>query len=124
MIAAHSELLRKFTELAFDESAEMRWEEARPGATPNAARPARWASRTRSATGPNAQTQVFGQQQPDADLIAGNFVGQSLANLTLQASGIGFEGTLFFAGALGLDKLGRVGGIKGVEFFFAGRNRR
>jgi len=27
MIAAHSALLRKFTELAFDESAEMRWEE-------------------------------------------------------------------------------------------------
>ena len=28
--AAHSGLLRKFTELAFDESAEMRWEESRP----------------------------------------------------------------------------------------------
>jgi len=30
MIAAHSGLLRKFTELAFDESAEMRWQESRP----------------------------------------------------------------------------------------------
>jgi len=30
MMAAHSDLLRKFTELAFDEAAEMRWEESRP----------------------------------------------------------------------------------------------
>jgi hypothetical protein len=67
---------------------------------------------------------VFGQQQPNADLIAGNFVGQSLANLPLQAFGISRERTLFFTGALGLDELGWVGGVKGVEFFFAGRNRR
>ncbi len=30
MTAVNSDLLRKFTELAFDESAEMRWEESRP----------------------------------------------------------------------------------------------
>jgi hypothetical protein len=30
MIAAHSALLRKFTALAYDESAEMRWQESRP----------------------------------------------------------------------------------------------
>ena len=30
MTAAHSALLRKFTELAFDESAEARWQESRP----------------------------------------------------------------------------------------------
>ena len=30
MMAAHSDLLRKFTELAFDEAAEARWEESRP----------------------------------------------------------------------------------------------
>ena len=30
MMAAHSGLLRKFTELAFDEAAEVRWEESRP----------------------------------------------------------------------------------------------
>jgi len=29
-MAAHSELLRKFTELAFDEAAEMRWQESQP----------------------------------------------------------------------------------------------
>ena len=35
MIAAHSALLRKFTELAFDESAEARWEESRPAEADN-----------------------------------------------------------------------------------------
>jgi hypothetical protein len=30
MTAIHADLLRKFTELAFDESAEMRWEESQP----------------------------------------------------------------------------------------------
>lgn len=73
---------------------------------------------------PSAQTQVLGQQKPNADLIARNLVGQSLADLSLQAFGIGWERTLLFAGALGLDELRRVGRIKGVEFFFAGRNRR
>jgi hypothetical protein len=73
---------------------------------------------------PGAQAQVLGQQEPDADLIARNLIGQDLADLPLQALGIGWQGTLFFASALGLNKLGRVGGIKCGEFFFAGRNRR
>jgi hypothetical protein len=30
MTAAHSALLRKFTDLAFDESAEVRWQESQP----------------------------------------------------------------------------------------------
>ena len=34
-IAAHSALLRKFTELAFDEAAEMRWQESRPAEADN-----------------------------------------------------------------------------------------
>jgi len=67
---------------------------------------------------------VFLEQEPNADLVARNLVGQHLADLSLQALGIGGRRALLFAGALGLDKLGRVGGIKGVEFFFAGRNRR
>ncbi len=67
---------------------------------------------------------MLGQKKPNPDLIAGDPLGQSLADLALQASGIGREGALFFAGALGLDKLGWVGGLKGVEFFFAGRNRQ
>jgi len=35
MTAAHSGLLRKFTELACDESAEMRWQESRPAEADN-----------------------------------------------------------------------------------------
>jgi hypothetical protein len=35
MMAAHSDLLRKFTELASDEAAEMRWEETRPAEADN-----------------------------------------------------------------------------------------
>jgi hypothetical protein len=35
MIAAHSGLLQKFTELAFDESAEARWQESRPAEADN-----------------------------------------------------------------------------------------
>jgi hypothetical protein len=37
MMAAHSALLRKFTDLAFDESAEMRWQESRPAEADNIA---------------------------------------------------------------------------------------
>jgi hypothetical protein len=35
MMAAHSDLLRKFTELAFDESAEVRWQESQRTETDN-----------------------------------------------------------------------------------------
>ena len=35
MLAAHSALLREFTQLAFDESAEARWEESRPAEADN-----------------------------------------------------------------------------------------
>ncbi len=35
MIEAHSALLRKFTELAFDEVAEMRWQESEPAEADN-----------------------------------------------------------------------------------------
>jgi hypothetical protein len=37
MTAAHSALLRKFTDLAFDESAEVRWQEAQPTEADNIA---------------------------------------------------------------------------------------
>ena len=35
MSAAHAALLGKFTELAFDEAAEMRWQESRPAEADN-----------------------------------------------------------------------------------------
>jgi hypothetical protein len=60
---------------------------------------------------------MLGHQQPDADLISGNLVGEQLPDLLFEALGVGPFTTLLTAGALRLDKLGRVGGIKGVEFF-------
>ena len=38
-MAAHSDLLRKFTDLAFDEAAEARWQESRPPAVTPALKP-------------------------------------------------------------------------------------
>ena len=81
-------------------------------------------ARPRAHEVPGSQAQVLWQQEPDADLIAGNFIGQELADPSLQALGISGCQALLLASALGLNELRRVGGIKGVEFFFAGRNRR
>ncbi|MCX6905343.1 MAG: hypothetical protein NTW03_18065, partial [Verrucomicrobia bacterium] len=62
---------------------------------------------------------MLGEQEPDADLIARNFIGQRLADRALQAFGIDRHRPPLLAGALHLDKLGRVSGVKRVEFFFA-----
>lgn len=73
---------------------------------------------------PGSQAQMFGQQQPDADLIAGDTVGQQLTDPSLQALRVGRLPALPFGGALGEDSRGGRLGVKGVEFFFAGRSRR
>ena len=73
---------------------------------------------------PSAQAQMLGRKKPDSDLIARNLVSEHLADLALQAGGVDWLESALFASALGLDKLRRVGGVKFVEFFFAGRNRR
>jgi hypothetical protein len=72
---------------------------------------------------PGSQAQMFGQQQPDANLIAGDAVGQQLTDAPLQGPRVGRFTALAFGGALGEN--GRAGrlGVKGVEFFFAGRSR-
>ena len=86
----------------------------------------RWAWTSGPATEqvPGAQAQMFGRQQPQAQLIARNFIGQQLAHLPLQAFGISRFDPLFAAGALGLEATAWNFGIKLAEFFFAGRNRR
>ena len=56
-------------------------------------------------------------QEPDSDLVARNFVGQQLANLTLKAGRIARFGALFASGPLGLDLLGQAFRATGVEFF-------
>jgi hypothetical protein len=45
-------------------------------------------------------------QEPDSDLVAGNFVGQQLANPSLKAGRIARFGALFASGSLGLDFAG------------------
>ena len=68
---------------------------------------------------------MFGHQEPDADLIAGNLFGQQLADRTLDTGRIGGHLALAVGGALSENARGawRLG-IKGEEFFFEGRNRR
>ena len=80
----------------------------------------RWAWTPRPATEqiPGAQAQMFGKQQPQAQWIARNFIGQPLARLPLQAFGISRFGPLFAAGALGLEATEWNFGIKLAEFFF------
>jgi hypothetical protein len=63
------------------------------------------------------------RQEPDSDLVAGNLVGQQLANLPLKAGWIAGLSALFTPGALGLDVLGCAFRATGVEFFFANRSR-
>ena len=67
---------------------------------------------------------MLGSQQPNANLIARNFVGQQLAHLSLQAGRISGLESLFTAGPLGRDLLGdRPFRTTGVEFFFANQSR-
>ena len=62
-------------------------------------------------------------QEPDADLVARNLVGQQLANRSLKTGWIGGLSALFASGPLGLDLLGQALRATGVEFFFATQSR-
>jgi hypothetical protein len=72
---------------------------------------------------PGAQAKMLRSQEPDSDLVAGNFVGQQLANCSLKAGRIARFGALFASGPLGLDLLGHAFRATGVEFFFANQSR-
>ncbi|MCX6872460.1 MAG: hypothetical protein NTW21_01430 [Verrucomicrobia bacterium] len=73
---------------------------------------------------PGAQAQMLGDEQPDAGLVARNLVGEQLSDVALQTGGVGGLRAFLAPGALGLHHLKRLGRVKGVEFFFEGRNRR
>ena len=66
---------------------------------------------------------MLGRQEPDSDLVAGNFVGQQLANRSLKTGWIARLSALFASGPLGLDLLGPAFRATGVEFFFANQSR-
>jgi len=70
---------------------------------------------------PRAQAQMLGRQKPEADLGAGDLVGQQLANAAFEASVIARFDAHGAFGALGFDGGGE--GSKRVEFFFEGPSR-
>jgi hypothetical protein len=72
---------------------------------------------------PGSQAQMLGSQEPNSDLVARNFVGQQLANFSLEAGRIARLKEFLTAGALRLDLLGCRSRARGVEFFFANRSR-
>jgi hypothetical protein len=56
-------------------------------------------------------------QEPDSDLVAGTFVGQQLANLSLKAGWIARLSALFASGPLSFNLLEYAFRATSVEFF-------
>lgn len=67
---------------------------------------------------PRSQTKMFGNQKPEADEVAGDFVGQELADAALNAEGVGFFAFVFLEGAIGVQRGAPAKGVKLIEFFF------
>ena len=63
------------------------------------------------------------RQEPDSDLVAGNLIGQQLANLALKTGWIAGLSAFFASGTLSLDLLRCRFRATGVEFFFANQSR-
>jgi hypothetical protein len=76
-----------------------------------------WIARPGAQQIPSAQAQMFGDQQPQSQEVAGNFIGQKLANLAFQTGGVGLFDALAFSGALHRQQGGRVFGVQRAEFF-------
>ncbi len=72
---------------------------------------------------PGSQAQMLGDQQPKADQVATDFIGQQLAHAALETGGITRFGLGAFFGPTSLDGRFRVGTIA-MKFFFAGRTVR
>ena len=73
---------------------------------------------------PRSQSQMFGDQQPDASKVAADFVGQALPDSTLDALRITRLGLAAFATDTGLDLFAFRARTALIEFFFEGRIRR
>lgn len=73
---------------------------------------------------PGAKPEMFGDQEPQTDEGARDFVGKQLADVTFQAQGIsGFIFESLFC-AIRADRWDRLIRVGGVEFFFEGRMQR
>ena len=73
---------------------------------------------------PGSQAQVFGRQQPEAHEVAGDFIGQELADAAFEAAGIEFFPAISAQGAKALQFHGGALGVERIEFFFAARTAR
>lgn len=71
---------------------------------------------------PGSQAQMLGDQQPDADKVAQDFVAEQLSDGPFDAARISRFGPAGFFGALGINQLWLGNGERNVEFFFEGRN--
>ena len=67
---------------------------------------------------PGAQAQVFWGQQPQADEIPGDFIGQQLADAAFDADYVHFFVAIFSGGSEGFDFDRRSLRVELVEFFF------
>ena len=72
---------------------------------------------------PRSQPQVLGNQQPKADQVAGDLVGQQLPHAAFQAGRIARLGAGAFLGPLGLDLQFTLRAVL-IEFFFEARTLR
>lgn len=70
---------------------------------------------------PGSQAQVFGGQQPETDEVAGNLIGQQLADAAFDAEAIESFAPVLSQGAKGFQFHDRTLGMKLIEFFFGGQ---
>jgi hypothetical protein len=73
---------------------------------------------------PGSQAQVFGYEQPEADQITGNLIGQELADAAFHAQVIELFPPILVDGSKGLHFHGGALGVELIEFFFAARTER
>jgi hypothetical protein len=73
---------------------------------------------------PGSQAQVFGYEQPEADQITGNLIGQELADAAFDAQVIELFPPILVDGSKGLHFHGGALGVELIEFFFAARTER
>jgi hypothetical protein len=73
---------------------------------------------------PSAEAKMFGDEQPQADEVAAETVGEGLADAGFDGGGIARAVTADVFGGMGFDRWERSVGTEPKEFFFEGRSRR
>jgi len=73
---------------------------------------------------PGSQAQVLGYEQPEADQVAGNLIGQELADAAFDAEVIELFPAIFADGSIGFQLHGGTLGVELIEFFFAAQTER